>query len=134
MSVKKLKKGDADWTTEKQILGWLLDGVRQTVSLPPDKAKDYQAAVRCLLQPRRRRVKRKEFKRVVRKLCFASLAIPAGQGLFAPLNAALKGGDKKEIGGPGSPQRLACPPLGHCRVPHPCARTPPDGVGLCGVL
>lgn len=50
VSVKKLRKGEADWVFEKQVLGWLLDGVHWTISLPPDKAADYRRAVEALAQ------------------------------------------------------------------------------------
>ena len=33
-SIKKLKKGDACWTTSKIILGWLIDTINKTISLP----------------------------------------------------------------------------------------------------
>ena len=34
-SVKKLKKGDACWATTKVMLGWLIDTVAKTLTLPP---------------------------------------------------------------------------------------------------
>jgi hypothetical protein len=35
-SIKKLKLGDADWTTRKKLLGWAVNTVRCLVSLPPE--------------------------------------------------------------------------------------------------
>ena len=37
-SLKKLKKGDARWTTMKVILGWLLDTINKTITLPEHRA------------------------------------------------------------------------------------------------
>eukprot|EP00536_Pseudo-nitzschia_multiseries_P019377 jgi/Psemu1/60416/gm1.60416_g len=34
-SLKKMLKGGATWTTKKVILGWLIDSVNKTISLPP---------------------------------------------------------------------------------------------------
>jgi hypothetical protein len=36
-SIKKLKLGDADWTTHKKLLGSLVDSVRCLISLPADR-------------------------------------------------------------------------------------------------
>ena len=38
-SIKKLRKGDARWTTTKIVLGWLLDTLRKTLSLPDHRAE-----------------------------------------------------------------------------------------------
>ena len=37
ISVKKLQKGDGDWSTQKTILGWLLDTTKKTIQLPPHR-------------------------------------------------------------------------------------------------
>jgi len=39
ISVKKLKQGDGLWNTQKEILGWLFDGVTKCMKLPDDKVK-----------------------------------------------------------------------------------------------
>lgn len=36
-STKKLLQGDASWSTQKLILGWLIDTVARTVALPPHR-------------------------------------------------------------------------------------------------
>jgi len=94
ISLKKLKKGDADWTTEKEILGWLINGVTRHISLPPDKAASYLLETRRLLHRNQTKVPLKQFQRVCGKLRFASIAIPAGKGLFSPLNRAMQGNPK----------------------------------------
>jgi len=37
ISVKKLKQGDGLWQTQKEILGWLFDGVTKCMQLPTEK-------------------------------------------------------------------------------------------------
>ena len=39
ISVKKLGKGDASWQTLKIVLGWLVDTIRQTISLPHHRSE-----------------------------------------------------------------------------------------------
>lgn len=93
--LKKLRQGDGDWTTKKVILGWLLDGVARQVSLSLDKTKSYRADLKSLLgSQKKQRVKLKQFQRVVGKLHFAAIAIPAGNGLFLLLNRAMRGKPK----------------------------------------
>ena len=36
ISLKKLRKGDAAWSTKKVILGWAIDTVKQVLTLPDD--------------------------------------------------------------------------------------------------
>ena len=39
VSTKKLKKGDATWTTSKVMLGWLVDTIAKTITLPPHRVE-----------------------------------------------------------------------------------------------
>jgi hypothetical protein len=36
--LKKLLLGDACWTTKKKILGWILDTLAMTITLPENRA------------------------------------------------------------------------------------------------
>lgn len=38
-SIKKLSKGDGCWSTQKQVLGWDIDTLAQTINLPPWRLK-----------------------------------------------------------------------------------------------
>ena len=38
-SIKKLKKGDGTWTTNKVLLGWEVDTVTKTITLPPHRVE-----------------------------------------------------------------------------------------------
>ena len=37
ISLKKLCKGDAAWSTKKVILGWAIDTAKQVLTLPDDR-------------------------------------------------------------------------------------------------
>ena len=37
ISTSKLAKGDGCWTTYKKMLGWMVDSVRKTIELPPER-------------------------------------------------------------------------------------------------
>ena len=37
ISEKKIDKGEGVWSTTKEILGWIVDGVEYTITLPPEK-------------------------------------------------------------------------------------------------
>ena len=36
---KKIDKGEGKWEYQKEIFGWLFDGEKFTIQLPPDKCK-----------------------------------------------------------------------------------------------
>ena len=36
ISLKKIYKGDATWSTQKFVLGWAIDTVKQVLTLPAD--------------------------------------------------------------------------------------------------
>ena len=37
ISLKKLRKGDAAWSTKKVIIGWEIDTAKQVLTLPEDR-------------------------------------------------------------------------------------------------
>ena len=39
-SLKKLARGDGSWCTQKEILGWIVDTLRQTLELPGHRKKE----------------------------------------------------------------------------------------------
>jgi hypothetical protein len=82
VSEKKLAKGDARWDTEKEILGYLLDGVNRTVQLPPDRAKDLLAELKNIL--RKQRVPLKRFRSIAGRLQHAARILPAARAFFTP--------------------------------------------------
>ena len=83
ISVKKLHKGDARWTTRKPILGWIIDTVAATIELPPHRADRLHHILQTLLQ--RRRVSLNSWQKMVGELRSMVLALPGGRGLFSTL-------------------------------------------------
>lgn len=92
VSEKKLKKGEADWHTAKEVLGWLLDSESRTVTLSPDKKHrrtPRKSARSCAqVQPPR---PVKAIPGTCGKLWFAALCLPTGKSFMIPLNMALRG-------------------------------------------
>ena len=89
VSEKKVKRGEANWEVTKDVLGWLVDGDNRTVQLTPDKAKAYGDELKKLL--RKKKIPLARFRKIVGKLRFAALCLPAGRALMTPLNMAMRG-------------------------------------------
>ena len=51
-SVKKLRKGDGNWSTRKTVLGWVIDTVAQTITLPERRLDRLNAILATFPQPR----------------------------------------------------------------------------------
>jgi hypothetical protein len=111
ISRKKLEKGDARFEVEKEILGFLLNGVERTVRLSEAKAQAIAADITAAL--RKTHVPLKRFRSLLGRLQHAARILPAAKGLFSPLNKATKG-DPKEVGlGKHSEVRAALLDLRH---------------------
>ena len=89
ISQKKLDKGDGRFATEKEILGYLLDGTSRTIRLPTDRADALLKEVKAIL--RKSRVQLKRFRSILGRLQHAARILPAARAFFTPLNAALRG-------------------------------------------
>jgi hypothetical protein len=111
ISRKKLEKGDARFDVEKEILGFLLNGVDRTVRLSEAKAQAIASDITSAL--RKTHVPLKRFRSLLGRLQHAARILPAAKGLFSPLNKATKG-DPKEVGlGKHSEVRAALLDLRH---------------------
>ena len=89
VSVKKLQKGDAYWSTRKLVLGWLLDTEAMTLELPLHRRQRLQAILDSI--PRsQRRTTAKTWHKVLGELRSMSVALPGSRGLFSHLQLALK--------------------------------------------
>jgi hypothetical protein len=82
-SVKKMLKGDACWDTTKVMLGWLIDTVNKTITLPPHRVERLLQIFESLHG--KKRVSLNNWHRVVGELRSMVLAIPGGRGLFNAL-------------------------------------------------
>ena len=89
VSVKKLLQKEGLWEHRKEVLGWIFDGITKCIELPETKATKILQQLKTTL--RKKAVKLNDFQKLVGKLRHASLGIPAGKGLFTPINHALKG-------------------------------------------
>jgi hypothetical protein len=89
ISEKKLKKGDAQWDTIKEILGYELNGIDRTIQLPKDKAQSLQKELRKVL--RKQRIPFKRFRSLVGRLQHAARILPSAKAFFTPMNEALRG-------------------------------------------
>lgn len=88
-SVKKLKKGDGSWTTRKVVLGWLLDTVEKTISLPPHRV-DRLKQILSSIHPSQKRISVKNWHRLLGELRSMVAGIPGARGLFSPLQEAFR--------------------------------------------
>ena len=105
ISDKKLKQGDGNFVSRKDMIGFEFDGIRRTVRLPAEKAQAYIKEVHKVL--RRKYVPLKTLQMLVGKLRHASVILPAARGFFTPINAAMRGSPKLIGLGANSDVRLA---------------------------
>jgi hypothetical protein len=95
-SVKKLLQGDANWSTQKTILGWNLDTVAGTVSLLPHRLDRLYELLR-LVRPPRKRFAVPQWHQIFGELQSMVIALPGARGLFSVLQDALGCADKHRI-------------------------------------
>lgn len=87
-SLTKLVKGDGQLLTRKTVLGWIIDTIKFTLELSDERYEKLNEILATY--PRtRKRVKRKEWQRVLGQLRYMSIAMPGSRGLFGPLQAVL---------------------------------------------
>ena len=92
VSEKKLEKKDGVWLFVKEILGWLVDGEKYTIQLPPDKCDSICRLIKQML--RLRTAPLHTFQQLAGRLQHACLAIPGGKCLFTPVDMAMTGDPK----------------------------------------
>ena len=85
-SIKKLLK-DGKWEKRKEILGWLFDGITQTMQLPNVKILKSKAGIKKHIH--RGCISNNVLIRLNRCFRHEALAMPLANGLFAPVNNAL---------------------------------------------
>ncbi len=120
ISESKLLKGDGNFESKKDMIGFRFDGLKQTVHLLPEKALAYVKETHRIL--RRKRVPIKILQGVVGKLQHASIILPAARSFFTPINAAMKGSPKHITLGANSEIRAALEDL--CTLLHILASRP----------
>ena len=93
ISESKLGKGDDNWSTQKVILGWLIDTIAMTISLPPHRQERLLTLLGTLTK--RKRASVQEWHQLLGELRSMSLAIPGSRGCFSFLQHALRPGAKR---------------------------------------
>ena len=96
ISVKKLRKGDAYWSTQKRVLGWDLDTTAETLQLPAHRL-DRLSKILDDLPSTQRRISVKKWHKVVGELRSMVLAVPGLRGLFSLLQEAFQHKQQKRI-------------------------------------
>lgn len=88
VSEKKLRKGDATWSTRKIVLGWLIDTLRRTIELPAHRR---QRLLHILQDARRRtRLLIRNCHRLLGEVRSMLMAVSGGAGLLSHLQTALQ--------------------------------------------
>jgi len=95
ISIKKLKSCDGLWSTQKEILGWIFDGVLQCMQLPQEKATKIRAHLIQISQQKLIRLGKLE--KLNGHLMHATIGIPNGQGLLSPLIATIASKGKSKF-------------------------------------
>jgi hypothetical protein len=49
VSLKKLRQGDGMWETRKELLGWVFDGARWCIKLPPNKVASITEDIHAMI-------------------------------------------------------------------------------------
>ena len=91
VSVKKLLQGDGCWSTLKTILGWIVDTLAGTVSLPPHRS-DRLHQLLSTYPRHRKRVSAAEWHKLVGELRSMALGLPGASSCFSFLQHAFKSG------------------------------------------
>jgi hypothetical protein len=87
-----LATGDGNFNTKKDMIGFSFDGVKRTVQLPLEKAKEYIAETHTML--RCKTVPFKMLQMLVGKLRHAAIILLAAKGFFSLLNDVMRGSPK----------------------------------------
>jgi hypothetical protein len=81
ISTKKLAAGDGTWSTQKVILGWLLDTADMTLRLPTHKAQHLIDIIQAFLPLQR--TSRRKWQCLLGRLRHLAVAIPGARYLFS---------------------------------------------------
>jgi hypothetical protein len=95
-SVKKLRQGDACWNTCKKVLGWIIDTVSLTVTLPERRARRL-AEILSEIPRTQRRISVQKWHRLMGELRSMSMALPGARGFFGVLQEAFRHVDKGRV-------------------------------------
>ena len=96
ISLKKLRQGDSSWNTTKQILGWTINTIAMTISLPPHRVQRLHDLLTSI-PPQQKRTSVKKWHKLLGELRSMSLALPGSRNLFSAMQLALSLKTKSRI-------------------------------------
>jgi len=88
ISVTKLAKGDAAWSTCKKLLGWIVDSESMTLTLPPRRLLRLETLL-ASIPSTQKRLSLERWHQLLGELRSMSLALPGARGLFSHLQQAI---------------------------------------------
>jgi hypothetical protein len=92
ISIKKLRKGDAKWSTTKQMLEWRIDTtVQSTITLPPHRLEQLHTILTSIT-PDQHRVSIKKWQQMLGELRAMAIAIPGARGILVTYRQHYKHG------------------------------------------
>ena len=89
ISLQKLRQGNCSWSTLKLVLGWIIDAVNMTISLPPHR-QERLADILSSIPPTQKRISAKKCHKSLGELRSMTIALPGARHLFSTLQHALK--------------------------------------------
>ena len=89
ISISKLQQGDASRNTFKKVLGWIVDSVAMTLTLPLRRLALLEEILASIPSTQKRLALEKWYK-LLGELRSMSIALPASRGLFSSLQAVLR--------------------------------------------
>jgi hypothetical protein len=95
ISIKRLMEGDGAWLAQKEVLDWIVDGIKQCIQLPKKKVKNLLSKLHQTSQGNQ--VTQKSFESLHGCLQHACIGIPTCRGLMGPIDNA-HNSDKQWIG------------------------------------
>jgi hypothetical protein len=96
ISLKKLDKGDGSWSTRHTILGWDIDTMAMTISLPQYRVERLRDILNSV-PPTQRRIGLSKWHSILGELRSMSMALPGSRGLFSHLQTALQHRTKSRV-------------------------------------
>lgn len=88
ISLKKLKQGDCSWNTVKVILGWIIDTVAMTITLPAHR-QERLGEILASIPPTQKRISIQKWHQLLGELRSMSIALPGARNMFSTMQEAL---------------------------------------------
>jgi hypothetical protein len=95
IALKKLLAGDGIWDVQKEILGWVFNGIKRCMWLPEKKIESLLEELHKTAQSTS--VLTKTFEKLRGHLRHACVGLPAGRGLMGPIDNALASPPRLQI-------------------------------------